>query len=85
MSALVERMTTGPAKVLGPRLDPLATLAPGTPADIVLFDPDREWVVDTREFESMGKNTPLQGTTLKGKVVATLVEGQIVYQDTQNG
>ena len=85
MSALVERLTTGPAKVLGPRLDPLATLASGTPADIVLFDPDREWVVDTREFESMGKNTPLQGTTLKGKVVATLVEGQIVYQDTQNG
>ena len=81
LSALVERMTVGPARVLGPAFAELATLQPGTPADIVLFNPDQEWVVDAQEFESKGKNTPLEGTTLKGRVVSTLVEGQVVFQD----
>ena len=79
LSALVERMTVGPARVLGPAFAELATLQPGTPADIVLFNPDQEWVVDVQEFESKGKNTPLQGTTLRGRVVSTLVEGQVVF------
>ena len=81
LSRLVERMTVGPAKVLGPSFTELASLQPGTPADIVLFDPGAEWVVDSREFESKGKNTPLQGVTLKGKVAATLVQGEVVFQD----
>ena len=85
LPALVERLTSGPARVLGPRFEPLATLSPGTPADIVIFDPVREWVVDSGGFESMGKNTPLQGVTLKGRVVATLVDGHIVYEDEENG
>ena len=81
LSGLVERMTVGPARVLGPAFAELAALQPGTPADIVLFDPNREWVVDAQEFESKGKNTPLQGVTLRGRVVCTLVEGQVVFQD----
>ena len=81
MPALVERLTSGPARVLGPRFKHLATLSPGTPADMVIFDPNREWTVDSREFESMGKNTPLQGVTLKGRVVTTLVGGRIVYTE----
>ena len=78
---LVERLTVGPARVLGPSFQKFATLEAGTPADIVLFDPDKEWVVDTKEFQSQGKNTPLDGVTLKGRVVATLVEGRLVFQD----
>ena len=85
LSALVERLTVGPARVLGPAFDRLATLEPGSPADIVIFDPEREWVVDPTEFLSMGKNTPLHGSTLKGRVVTTLVEGRVVYQDGHNG
>ena len=81
LADLVERLTVGPARVLGPAFASLATLKPGTPADIVLFNPAREWVVDTAKFASKGVNTPLQGTTLKGKVVATLVQGQVVFQD----
>jgi dihydroorotase len=81
LSTLIERLTSGPAQILGPAFSDLATLKPGTPADIVLFDPEREWVVDPREFASKGKNTPLAGTTLKGEVVMTLVEGQVVYQE----
>ena len=79
LSALVERMTVGPARVLGPAFNDLATLKPGTPADIVLFDPDLEWVVEPENFASKGKNTPLRGAVLKGSVVATLVKGKIVY------
>ena len=83
LSVLVERLTVGPAGVLGPSFSDLATLKPGTPADVTLFDPDREWVVDPQEFASKGKNTPLGGTTLKGRVVATLVAGQVVFQQGQ--
>ena len=78
LATLVERLTVGPARALGSGFAGLATLKPGTPADIVLFDPDWEWVVDPAEFESKGKNTPLQGSTLKGRVVTTLVEGRVV-------
>ena len=67
--------------MLGQDFHDLATLRAGTPADLVIFDPNREWVVDPGEFASKGKNTPLEGTTLKGRVVATLVEGQVVFQD----
>ncbi|MBM3941811.1 MAG: dihydroorotase [SAR202 cluster bacterium] len=80
INQLVERLTVGPAKVLGPSFTDLATLKPGTPADIVLFDPDLEWTVDTRQFISNGKNTPLEGVKLKGRVAVTLVEGKVVYQ-----
>ena len=66
---------------LGPAFADLATLRTGTPADIVLFDPDLDWVVDTSAFESMGRNTPLQGTPLKGRVMMTMVAGEVVYQD----
>ena len=83
LPSLVERMTVGPAKALGPVFTDLATLRTGTPADIVLFDPDLDWLVDTDEFESMGRNTPLQGTALKGRVMATLVAGRIVYQEKE--
>lgn len=81
LSTLVERLTVGPARVLGPAFAELATLQPGTPADVVLFDPDREWVVDPQKFVSKGKNTPLQGTKLRGQVVATLVAGRVVFRD----
>ena len=84
LNTLVERMTVGPARVLGPAFDELATLEPGTPADIVVFDPDLEWEVDSRSFASKGKNTPLDGTVLKGKVVTTMVEGKIVFTEAES-
>ncbi len=81
LSALVDRLTVGPARVLGPSFEELATLHSGSPADLVLFDPELEWVVDTDEFASKGRNTPLAGTTLKGRVVTTLVAGKLVHQE----
>ncbi len=80
MGALVDRLTTGPARVLGESYSDLASLQPGTAADVVLFDPEQEWTVDTSEFESKGRNTPLEGTKLKGRVMATFASGRLAYQ-----
>ena len=81
LPTLVERLTVGPSRVMGGRFDDLASLKAGTPGDVVIFDPNREWTVDPMEFASKGRNTPLAGKTLKGRVAATLVAGKVVYQD----
>ena len=75
---LIEKMTLAPARFL--RRTDIGTLKQGAPADITIIDPDTEWVVDTAQFASKGKNTPLQGATLRGKVHATLVDGEVVYR-----
>ncbi len=79
LPTLVARLTTGPASVLGPRFAPCASLAAGSPADITLFDPEEQWVVDPAAFASKGKNTPLAGAVLKGKVKLTIAGGRIAY------
>ena len=77
--SLVERLTVGPAKVLGDGYGPLATLAAGTPADLVIFDPGVEWTVDAAEFASKGRNTPLDGTKLRGRALATIFGGKFTF------
>lgn len=74
---LVAKLTEGPASVLGRTP---ATLRPGSPADIVIFDPEQSWMVDPRSFASKGRNTPLAGQQLKGQVMLTMVGGEIVYR-----
>ncbi len=81
LNALLHRLTVGPARVLGQGFEELATLHEGTPADLTLFDPYREWVVDPTAFASRGRNTPLAGATLKGRVVATMVDGCFVHEE----
>ncbi len=82
LPALVHRLTAGPASVLGKRYGELATLREGTPADVVLFDPDESWVVDAASFASKGKNTPLDGETLVGRVKLTVAGGEIAFDGT---
>jgi dihydroorotase len=79
LPTLIHRLTAGPASVLGERYAQLATLRQGTKADIVLLDPDEEWTVDTARFASKGKNTPLDGETLKGRVKMTIAQGVVAY------
>jgi dihydroorotase len=55
------------------------TLKPGALADLVVFDPDEEWTVDPPRFSSKGRNTPLDGLTLRGRVRMTLLGGAVVY------
>jgi dihydroorotase len=48
---------------------------------VTIIDPNKEWVVDVNKFVSMGKNSPLDGLKLTGKVVATIYQGNLVYKD----
>jgi len=81
LATLIAKLTLEPARIIGDKCGKLGTLAVGTSADITVFDPNREWVVDTSAFASKGKNTPLAGSTLKGKVMATISRGKLVYED----
>jgi dihydroorotase len=78
---LISKLTCEPARIIGDRYGKLGTLSIGAPADVTIFDPDKEWLVDTNAFASRGKNTPLASTTLKGKVMATIFGGKLVYKD----
>ncbi len=84
LETLIERMTIGPVRALGlDRHAPgIGSLAPGAPADVVLLDPDAEWIVEPERFASKGKNTPLAGVTLKGRAVMTIAAGVIVHDET---
>jgi len=81
LSALIAKLTYEPAKIIGNRQGKLGTLATGAPADVAIFDPSLEWTVDTKDFASKGRNTPLAGEKLKGRVMATLYQGKLVYKD----
>ncbi len=78
---MAEKMSYQPAKILGLNK---GVVEEGAPADLVIFDPDREWVIDPEEFFSKGKNTPFAGKTVYGKVTATIVDGEIAFEE-QNG
>jgi dihydroorotase len=75
---LIQRLTSDPARAFGLSA---GTLRPGAAADVCVFDPRAEWVVDPLAFASKGKNTPLAGRTLRGKVIATICGGALVYID----
>ena len=76
---LISKLTYEPASFL--RRDDLGTLKPGAPADVTVFDPQKEWVVSPDDFASKGKNTPLAGSVLKGRAMITVCGGAIVYRD----
>jgi len=79
--SLIAKLTCEPARIIGNKYGRLGTLAIGAPADVTLFDPNLEWIVDTKDFASKGKNTPLAGERLKGKVMATIYQGELAYKD----
>jgi dihydroorotase len=80
LAQLVSKLTCEPAKVIGRNAE-LGTLKAGAPANITILDPDREWIVDSRNFASKGRNTPYDGYKFKGKVMATIANGKIAYID----
>lgn len=82
MMELLKKMTVNPAKLLNL---PYGDLAPGKPADLILFDPDQPWTVDPLAFASKGKNTPFRDWKLRGKNLLTIVDGKIAYRDKDLG
>lgn len=78
LSDIIRKMTMNPAWIL--RI-PKGRLAVGAEADLVLFDPDEEWVVEPDKFRSKARNTPFAGHRLKGKVKYTIADGEVIYQE----
>lgn len=74
---LLERMSTKAARAFSL---PGGTLAKGSIADVVIFDPAATWIVDPAAFLSKSRNTPYAGRTLKGRVVRTIIGGKTVYE-----
>lgn len=75
---IISLMSTNPAKILGISA---GSLSKGAAADVVIFDPDEEWVVDVNKLHGKSKNCPFKGKTLKGRVKYTVLGGKIVYCD----
>ena len=78
LETAIRALTVGPARVLG--LDQ-GTLASGSPADVTVVDPTREWTVDPSRFASKSRNTPFKGWRLRGQVVLTIAAGNIVHDE----
>jgi len=76
---VVELLSANPAKIF--RLEGRGTLAVGSHADVTLFDPKKKWTFDASQSKSKSRNTPFDGWSFTGKAVATIVGGEIVYQD----
>jgi dihydroorotase len=71
-------VTAAPARILG---EDTGTLAAGRKADLVVFDPEARWTVDTENFRSSGRNSPFAGQPMQGRVRYTLVGGELRHEE----
>ncbi|MGI6095553.1 MAG: dihydroorotase [Lachnospiraceae bacterium] len=74
---MAEKMSYNPAQVIG---SDRGTLQAGSPADVVIIDPETEYTIDVNTFVSKGKNSPFHGRKVKGDVRMTICDGRIVYE-----
>src|SRR6476660_1979690 len=74
---LIRAMSTRPAELLGL---PGGSLRAGSPADVIVIDPDTPWVLDPADLKSQCKNTPFDDARFSGRVVRTIVGGRTVYE-----
>ncbi len=73
----LKKLTINPARVLG--LEKRGSLGTGDHADVTIIDPNVEWTVDARSFQSRGRNTPFHGWKLCGKADTVIVGGTIKF------
>lgn len=73
---LMRRMTAAPGDLLRMKE---GRLAPGLPADMVIFDPEHAWTVEAADFKSRSKNTPFDQMQVQGKAMCTVVGGRHVH------
>jgi dihydroorotase len=82
LARAIEALTSGPAGILGERsrrTEPVG-LVEGAPADLVVFDRAEAWAVASATLLSKGKNSPLIGMELTGRVLLTMADGQVAYE-----
>lgn len=75
---LIELLSTNPARISN---KPLGQLRAGSEADVTIFSTESSWTYDVKQTMSKSRNTPFDGTKLKGQVAATIVAGKIAYQN----
>ena len=76
LSGLIEKMSTGPAKILGLENG----IRKNRPADITVIDPEVQYRIDAARFRSLSRNTPFDRWRVTGKAVLTMVAGRVVYR-----
>jgi dihydroorotase len=81
MARALEALTVGPADVIGARLGRVVGLVEGAHADLVVFDRSDRWRVEASELKSKGKNNPLIGRDLPGRVLLTVADGRIAWAE----
>jgi dihydroorotase len=69
-------LTLRPAEILHLQA---GRLAPGAPADVLIFDLDKPWIIDSERFRSKSKNAPYDGRPVQGMAVRTIVGGRTVF------
>ena len=74
---LIRAMSTRPAELLGL---PGGSLRAGSPADVIVVDPDTPWLLNPADLKSQCKNTPFDGSKFSGRVARTIVGGRTVYE-----
>ena len=77
LSKLIYKMSTAPAKILGIEA---GSLRQGSPADIVIFNPDESYTVDVNKLHGKSKNTPFKGMELYGRVKYTVLDGNVIFE-----
>jgi dihydroorotase len=77
LAQTLARITSEPARILGVAS---GRIEPGAPADLAIFDPQALWRVTPQALKSQGKNSPFLGMELAGRVRATIVAGNVVYE-----
>ncbi|MGF3067189.1 dihydroorotase [Facklamia sp. P12945] len=77
LEQLINWMAWEPAKIFN---IPASDLTVGSIADLAIFDIDHEYPIDPKEFASKSTNTPFVGWQVKGKTLATIYQGHLVYQ-----
>jgi dihydroorotase len=83
LARAIEALTVGPGRVLGPAaLGRGVGLVEGAPADLVVFDRSEGWAVDAGSLVSKGKNSPLVGREVPGRVLLTIAAGRVAWDAT---
>ena len=78
LDQVVRMMATRPAEIAGWGG---GSIRPGEDADLTIFDPDAEWVVDPDSFASKARNCPFRGWRPRGRVRMTVCGGRLTHEE----
>ncbi len=80
LGRVVQLLSSGPSAILG-RDGHGVPIAPGSDANLVVFDAETSWIVDPSALASRSRNTPYAGRKLRGRVIHTMLRGSLTVRD----